>query len=59
VQRLNAELVRILDVPSIRKSLTDQGADIQGGSPEEFGTFMRDESARWGPIVRQSGIKPE
>jgi tripartite-type tricarboxylate transporter receptor subunit TctC len=59
VQRLNAELVKILDIPSIRKSLTDQGADIQGGTPEEFGTFMRDESARWGPIVKRSGIKPE
>jgi tripartite-type tricarboxylate transporter receptor subunit TctC len=59
VQRLNAELVKILDIPSIRKSLADQGADIQGGAPEEFGTFMRDESARWGPIVKQSGIKPE
>ena len=59
VQRLNAELVNILDIPSVRKSLTDQGADIQGGTPDEFGTFMRDESARWGSIVKQSGIKPE
>jgi tripartite-type tricarboxylate transporter receptor subunit TctC len=59
VQRLNAELVKILDTPSVRESLTDQGADIQGGTPEEFGTFMRNESARWGPIVKQSGIKPE
>src|SRR5215831_3422269 len=33
VQRLNAELVQILDMADIRKSLTDQGADIAGGTP--------------------------
>ena len=32
VQRLNAELAKILDMPDVRKSLTDQGADVQGGT---------------------------
>ena len=32
VQRLNAELARIVDMPDIRKSLTEQGADVQGGT---------------------------
>src|SRR5215470_10956502 len=59
VQLLNAELVKILDMPDVRKSLADQGADIKGGTPEEFGTFMRDEQARWGVVVKQAGIKPE
>jgi tripartite-type tricarboxylate transporter receptor subunit TctC len=59
VQRLNAELVRILDMPDVRKSLTEQGADVQGGTPEDFDAFMRSESARWGTVVKQAGIKPE
>ena len=41
VQRLNAELIKILSTPDIRKSLTEQGADVQGGTPEEFVAFMR------------------
>ena len=32
VQRLNAELAKIVDMPDIRKSLTEQGADVQGGT---------------------------
>ena len=44
VQRLNAELIKILSTPDIRKSLTEQGADVQGGTPEEFVAFMRNES---------------
>jgi tripartite-type tricarboxylate transporter receptor subunit TctC len=59
VQRLNAELVKILDMPDIRKSLAEQGADIKSGTPEDFGAFMRAEQARWGAVVKQAGIKPE
>ena len=59
VQRLNAELVKTLDMPDIRKSLTDQGADVQGGTSEDFGAFMRKESDRWGAVVKQARIKPE
>ena len=59
VQRLNAELAKIVDMPDIRKSLTEQGADVQGGTPEDFVAFMRNESARWGAVVKRAGIKPE
>ena len=59
VRQLSAELVKILAMPDIRQSLADQGADIKGGTPEDFGSFMRDEQARWGAVVKQAGIKPE
>jgi tripartite-type tricarboxylate transporter receptor subunit TctC len=59
VQRLNAELVKILDMADVRKSFLDQGADIAGGTPAEFDAFMREESARWGAVIKQAGIKPE
>jgi tripartite-type tricarboxylate transporter receptor subunit TctC len=59
VQRLNAELAKIVDMPDVRKTLTEQGADLQGGSTEDFAAFMRNESARWGQVVKQAGIKPE
>jgi len=59
VQRLNAELVKILDMADVRKSLADQGADIAGGTPAAFDTFMREETARWGAVIKQAGIRPE
>ena len=33
VQRLNAELAKIVAMPDVRKNLTEQGADLQGGTP--------------------------
>jgi len=59
VQRLNAELVKILDMPEIRRSFAEQGADVQGGTPTWFGAFMREESARWATVIKEAGIKPE
>ena len=46
-------------MPDIRRSLTEQGADVQGGTPAEFDALMRRESARWSAVVKQAGIKPE
>jgi tripartite-type tricarboxylate transporter receptor subunit TctC len=59
VQQLNTALANILEMPDVRKNLTDQGADVQSGTPEDFDAFMRDESARWSTVVKQAGIKPE
>src|ERR1043166_4230663 len=59
VHRLNAELVKILAMPEVRKSLIEQGADVAGGSPEDFATFMRREMERWGPVVKAAGIKAD
>jgi tripartite-type tricarboxylate transporter receptor subunit TctC len=59
VRRLNAELVKVLNMPEIRESLAKQGADAAGGSPEQFAAFMREESTRWAEVVRQAGIKAD
>jgi tripartite-type tricarboxylate transporter receptor subunit TctC len=59
VQRLNAELVRILQMPDIRDGFAKQGADPAGGTPDDYETFMRAEQARWHEVVKQAGIKPE
>ena len=59
VQRLNGELVKILDMPDVRRSFAQQGAEAGGGTPEQFERFMHEESARWRVVVKQAGIKPE
>jgi len=59
VQRLNRELNKILEMPDVRRSFAQQGAEAVGGTPEQFERFMREESARWRVVVKQAGIKPE
>ena len=59
VQRLNAELAKILKTDDVRENFAKQGAIAAGGSPQDYAQFMRDESARWGEVVRKNGIKIE
>ena len=57
VNKLNAEIVKILRLPEVRERLQAMGIEIVGGSPAEFAAFMREETAKWGKIVKESGAK--
>jgi tripartite-type tricarboxylate transporter receptor subunit TctC len=59
VQRLNTELAAILKTAEIRENFAKQGAIAAGGTPQDYATFMREESARWGAVVRSNNIKIE
>ncbi len=57
VQKLNAELVRILKLPDVRERMTGLGADIVGSTPQEFAAYLQEEIAKWGKVARQAGVK--
>ena len=39
------------------EKLLAQGAEPMPGAPEAFASFMRDEMAKWAPVVKQAGVK--
>jgi len=55
--RLHAEINKALQNPDLQKKLSDQGADVAGSTPEQFGKLVRDDIVRWGKVVRDSGAK--
>ena len=59
VNRLAAEVTRILRAPEMTKRLEDMGFDPMGGTPEEFGKLIRAETARFGKAVKESGAKAD
>lgn len=59
IARLNAEVVKILKMPSVKEQLAGQGAEPVGDTPEEFGRFTRDEIAKWAKLIKISGAKIE
>jgi tripartite-type tricarboxylate transporter receptor subunit TctC len=59
VQKLNQEVVSILDDPQIKARLVAQGAEPIPMSVQEFTQFTRNEFENWAPIVKSSGAKPE
>ncbi len=58
IARLNAESRRILAMQEVKDRLTAAGIDAAGGTPEEYGNFIRAELDKWGPVVKAAGVKP-
>lgn len=56
VSRINEAFVAALKDPDVVQRLRGQGMETVGNSPAQFGAFMREELARWAPIIRRSGV---
>ena len=59
VQRLNTEIDRILKIPEIKTLLFNLGLDAAGGTPEQFGQYMKAERVKWAKLIKQAGLKAE
>ncbi|CUJ58972.1 Bug family tripartite tricarboxylate transporter substrate binding protein [Achromobacter kerstersii] len=59
VDRLNAEFNKALQSKELSVKYQEQGARVLTGTPEEFATLIRDDRARWGKIVKDSGARVE
>ena len=59
VSRLNAEAVKALRLPDVVRTLSSQGAEPVGGSPEEFRAFVAAEIDKWAKLVKLTGMKPD
>jgi len=59
VARLNQELLRIVQMPEVRERLAAIGMEPAGSTPEQLGAEIRAEVARWGPVLKRAGIRPE
>ena len=59
INRLNAEVLRILRMPDVAESLERLGVQIVGSSPAELGAYIRTEIAKYQRLLRAAGIQPE
>lgn len=59
VRKLAAEMAKSAKSPDLLARFQDDGTLAIGSSPAEFADFIRKEQARWGDVVRRSGVKAE
>ena len=57
VERLNAELMRILRSPEALAWADTQGLEIVGGTPDAFAATLAGDHARWGAVIRRLGVR--
>lgn len=59
IDKLNSEIVRILNLPETRQRFAGMGADVTPTSPEDMRAFLESETTRWANVVRKAGIRAE
>ena len=59
VARVQAEAVRIGQLPETRERLTGMGFEVVGSSPEAFASLIKNDTARLGKVIRDAGIRAE
>ncbi len=59
VDKLNAEIRKILDRDDIKKTWAEQGAVPMQMSPSEFDKYLRSDIDKWAQVVKVSGAKVE
>lgn len=57
VERLNAELIKVLRSPEMREKVRAQFFELWTSTPDEFLGVIKSDLAKWGKIVRDSGAR--
>lgn len=59
VAKLNAEINRVLNRPDVKAEFTRQGFGVENRTPEQFVTYMKEESVKWAKLIKEAGIRAE
>ena len=59
VQRLAAEMKKVMSQPELRNQLIETGAEVGGESPEEFAAYIQADRERWRKWVSDARIEPQ
>ncbi len=59
IERLNQAVRRTLANESVRSKLRASGAEPAASSPAELALLLKNDTAKWGKVIRDKKIKPE
>ncbi len=59
VNKLNAEIIRMLQLPDVRERLGTLGAEIIGSTPKEFADHIQREIPKWAKVIKDAGVRLE
>jgi len=57
IERINAEITKLMNAPEARRKLAQVGLDAATGTPGELATFVRAETDKWARVIKEAGIR--
>ena len=59
VERVNAELNRLVSDAAIKDRFAQLGFETTGGTPADFAAVVQSEARKWSQVIREANVKPE
>ncbi len=59
VAKVNADIATVVNAPEVKARLATLGIEVATSTPQELAQLIRDDYARWGKIIRATGIKAD
>ena len=59
VDKLNSQLISVLNNPEIKAQLNSRGFDVLTSTPIQTAEYIKSEVTKWAPIVKKSGVTAE
>lgn len=56
IAKMNTDIIAALADPAVKGKLEGLGLFVGGSTPEALGNYLKDETAKWGPIIKAAGI---
>ena len=57
VTRMNQEIIKAIRDPDMAQRLQSQGYELVGSTPQELGRHLKEETVKWGKVVKASGAQ--
>jgi tripartite-type tricarboxylate transporter receptor subunit TctC len=58
IDRLNAEITAVVQMPDMQKRLHELGATPETGTPQLYARYVQSEAAKWAGVVKKAGLAP-
>jgi len=59
INKLNAEILKIQQMPDVKERLDKMGAEPIDFTPEQMADYIKAEIAKWAKVIKDAGVKPE
>ena len=59
VEKLNAEITKVLQVPAVKERLGPLGFDHNPNTPAQFADYLKREIVKWAKVVKESGARAD
>lgn len=57
INRLNREIVRLINLPDIKEKFSNAGVEVVGSSPEQFSAIIKSDISKMDKVIKEAGIK--